>query len=52
MKKMVSPSAVGAAAATAKADPGAITATTTETRVAATTVCLAQIPSHCHCLHQ
>jgi hypothetical protein len=40
MKKMVSPSAVGVAVATARADLGAITATTTVTRVAAVMVCL------------
>jgi hypothetical protein len=52
MKKMVSPSAVGVAVATARADPGAIPATTTVTKVAAATVCLVQIPSRCRCLHQ
>jgi CRISPR/Cas system CMR-associated protein Cmr1 (group 7 of RAMP superfamily) len=52
MKKMVSPSAVGAAAATARVDPGAIAATKTEMRVTAAMVCLAQIPSRCRCLHQ
>jgi hypothetical protein len=52
MKKMVSPSAVGAAAATARVDPGAIAMMTTEMRVAAMMVCLAQIPSHCRYLHQ
>jgi hypothetical protein len=52
MKKMVSPSAVGAAAATARVDPGVIVATTTETRVAAVMVCLVQIPSRCRCLHR
>jgi hypothetical protein len=54
MKKMVSPSAVGVAAAIARVDPGAIAATTTETRVAAAMVCLVQIPSRCRCccLHQ
>jgi hypothetical protein len=52
MKKMVSPSAVGVAVATARVDPGAIAATTTETRVTAVMVCLVQIPSHCRCLHQ
>jgi hypothetical protein len=40
MKKMVSPSAVGVAIATARVDPGAIAATTTGTRVAAAMVCL------------
>jgi hypothetical protein len=44
-KKMVSPSVVGVAVATARADPGAIAAMTTGTRVAAAMVCLAQIPS-------
>jgi hypothetical protein len=52
MKKMVSPSTVGAAAATARVDPRAIAVTTTETRVTAVMVCLAQIPSRCRCLHQ
>jgi hypothetical protein len=52
MKKMVSPSAVGVAVATARADPGAIAAMMTVTKVAATTVCLVQIPSRCRCLHQ
>jgi hypothetical protein len=52
MRKMVSPSAVGAAAATARVDPGAIAVTTTKTRVVAVMVCLAQIPSRCRCLHQ
>jgi hypothetical protein len=52
MKKMASPSAVGAAVATARVDPGAIAATTTVTRVAATMVCLVQIPSCCRCLHR
>jgi hypothetical protein len=41
MKKMVSPSAVGVAVATARADPGAIVVMTTGTRVAAAMVCLA-----------
>jgi hypothetical protein len=50
MRKMVSLSAVGVAAATAKVDPGAITATMTGMRVTAVTVYLVQIPSHC--LHQ
>jgi hypothetical protein len=52
MKKMVSPSAVGVAAATARVDPRAIAATTTEMRVAAVMVCLVQIPSRCRYLHQ
>jgi hypothetical protein len=52
MKKMVSPSAVGAAAAMARVDPGAITVTTTEMRVTAAMVCLTQIPSRCRCLYQ
>jgi hypothetical protein len=51
MKKMVSPSAVGVAAAMARVDPGAIAATTTMTRVAAAMVCLMQIPSRCRYLH-
>jgi hypothetical protein len=51
-RKMVSPSVVGAAVATARADPGAITATTTAMKVAAATVYLMQIPSRCRCLHQ
>jgi hypothetical protein len=42
----------GVAVATARADPGAIAATTTATKVAAATVCLVQIPSRCRCLHQ
>jgi hypothetical protein len=52
MKKTVSPSAVGVAAATARVDPGAIATTTTVMRVAAAMVYLVQIPSHCRCLHQ
>jgi hypothetical protein len=54
MKKIASPSAVGVAVITARVDAGAIAATTTETRVAATMVCLVQIPSRCrcHCLHR
>jgi hypothetical protein len=44
---MASPSVAGAAAATARADPGAITATTTARRVAAVGVCLEPIPSRC-----
>jgi hypothetical protein len=52
MKKMVSPSAVGVAVATARVDPGAIAATTTETKVAAVMVYLVQIPSRCRCLHR
>jgi hypothetical protein len=52
MKKMVSPSAVGVAVATARVDPGAIAATTTGTRVTAAMVCLVQILSRCRCLHQ
>jgi hypothetical protein len=47
MKKMASPSAVGVAIATTRVDPGAITATTTMTRVATVMVCLVQIPSRC-----
>jgi hypothetical protein len=41
MKKMVSPSAVGAAAATVRVDPRAIAAMKTEMRVAAAMVYLA-----------
>jgi hypothetical protein len=52
MKKMVSPSVVGVAVATARVDPGAIAAMMIVTRVAATMVCLVQIPSRCRCLHQ
>jgi CRISPR/Cas system CMR-associated protein Cmr1 (group 7 of RAMP superfamily) len=52
MKKMVSPSAVGVAAATARVDPRAIAATTTVTKVAAAMVCLEQIPSRSRYLHQ
>jgi hypothetical protein len=52
MKKMVSPSAVGVAIATARVDPGAIAVTTTGTRVAAVMVYLMQILSHCRCLHR
>jgi hypothetical protein len=51
-KKMVSPSVVGVAVATATADPGAIVTTTTGTRVAAVMVCLAQIPSRYSYLHR
>jgi hypothetical protein len=52
MIKMVSPTAVGVAVATARADPGAIAATTTGTRVAAVMVYLMQIPSRYRCLHR
>jgi hypothetical protein len=52
MKKMVSPSAVGVAVATARADHGAIAATTIGTRVAAAMVCLVLIPSRYHCLRR
>jgi hypothetical protein len=52
MKKMASPSAVGAAVATARVDPRAIAATTTVTSVAAAMVCLVQIPSRCRYHHQ
>jgi hypothetical protein len=52
MKKMVSPSAVGVAIATARVDPEAIAATTTGTRVAAAMVCLVLIPSRCHYLYR
>jgi hypothetical protein len=51
-KKMVSPSVVGVAVATARAGPEAIAATTTGTRVAAVMVYLAQIPSRYRCLHR
>jgi hypothetical protein len=47
MRKMVSLSVVGVAAAMAKVDPGAIAATMTGMRVAAMTVYLVQIPSRC-----
>jgi hypothetical protein len=52
MKKMVSPSVAGVAAATARADPGAIVAMMTVRKVAAVRVCLELIPSHCCCPHQ
>jgi hypothetical protein len=52
MKKMVSTNTVGVAVATARADPGAIAATTIEMRVAAVMVYLMQIPSHYRCLHR
>jgi hypothetical protein len=52
MKKMVSPSAVGAAVAAARVDPGAIAATMIGTRVAAAMVCLVQILSRYRCLHR
>jgi hypothetical protein len=52
MRKMVSPSAMGVAAATARVDPGAIAAMTTVTKVAAAMVCLVQITSRCRYLHQ
>jgi hypothetical protein len=52
MKKMVSPSAMGVAVATARVDPRAITAMTTGMRVAAAMVCLVQIPSRYRCLHR
>jgi hypothetical protein len=52
MKKMVSPSAVGVAVATARVDPRAIATTTTGTRVAAAMVCLVQIPSRYRCFHR
>jgi hypothetical protein len=52
MKTMVSPSAVGVSAATARVDPGAIAATTTVTRVATAMVCLVHIPSCCRYLRQ
>jgi hypothetical protein len=52
MKKMVSPSAVRVAVATARVDPAVITAMTTVTRVATAMVYLMQIPSCCRYLHQ
>jgi hypothetical protein len=52
MKKMVSPSAVGVAVATTRVDPGAIAATTTETKVTTVMVCLVQIPSRYRCLYR
>jgi hypothetical protein len=52
MKKMLSPSAAGVAAATARVDPGAITATMTARKVAAVRVHLEPIPSRCRCPHQ
>jgi hypothetical protein len=42
----------GSSRSNGKGGSRAITATMTETRVATTMVCLAQIPSHCRCLHQ
>jgi hypothetical protein len=42
---------LGIAVAMARADPGAIDATTTGTRVATAVVCLMQIPSCYRCLH-
>jgi hypothetical protein len=42
----------GSSHATARVDPGAITATTTAMRVAAAMVCLMQILSRCRCLYQ
>jgi hypothetical protein len=52
MKKMVSPSAAGVAAATARVDPGAIAATTTARKVATARVCLEPILSRCRYPHQ
>jgi hypothetical protein len=52
MKKMVSPSAAGVAAATARVDPGAIIVMTIARKVAATRVCLEPILSRCRCPHQ
>jgi hypothetical protein len=52
MKKMVSPSAAGVAAATARVDPGAIAATTTARKVAAARVRLEPIPSRYRYPHQ
>jgi hypothetical protein len=51
MKKIVSPSAAGVAAAMARVDPGAIVTTTTARKVAAVRVCLEPIPSRCCCPH-
>jgi hypothetical protein len=51
-KKMVSPSVGEVAIGTARADPGAIAATMTGTRVAVAMVYLMQIPSRYRCLHQ
>jgi hypothetical protein len=51
-RKTASPSVVGAAAATARVDPGAIATTTTERKVAAVGVYLEPIPSRCRCPHQ
>jgi hypothetical protein len=52
MKKMVSPSAAGVAAATARVDLGVIAATTTAKKIVTARVCLEQIPSCCRCPHQ
>jgi hypothetical protein len=52
MRKTVSLSAVGLAAATARVDPEAITATTTARKVATARVYLEPILSRCHCPHQ
>jgi hypothetical protein len=52
MKKIVSPSAAGVAAATSRVDPKAIAATMTARKVAAARVCLEPIPSHYRCPHQ
>jgi hypothetical protein len=52
MKRMGSPSAVGVAVATARADPRAIAATTTRMRVAVAMVYHMQIPSRYRYLHQ
>jgi hypothetical protein len=52
MKKMVSPSAMGVAAAMARVDPGAIATTTTVRKVATARVCLKPIPSRCRCPYQ
>jgi hypothetical protein len=52
MKKMVSPSAAGVAAAVARVDPGAITTTMTARKVAAARVYLEPILSRCRCPHK
>jgi hypothetical protein len=49
---MASPTVVGAAAATARVDPGAITATTTARKLTTARVYLEPIPSRCRCPHQ
>jgi hypothetical protein len=52
MKKMVSPSTVGVAVATARVAREVITMTMTRMRVAGATVHRAQIPSLYRCLHR